>query len=261
MKINIATWNVLHIIHEINHNLSTSLVIKDGSTFNEKERTSNIYQKLLPLIENNYIICLQEVYGDLRDELNKNIDNYYIFEYQLPRIPKITYPSLIDLQIYNNINEYLLVLIPKIYNYTQQINVQYKDNGKSALVVIGENLPTIVNTHLPFKKDERINALTILYQSLIANTYININDLIIVGDTNTYFSTLSEEMKTIGFDVMFIYLKNAIDTQLSLKKGQIKGKKIDYIIYTKNMIVSDVDVIDVNYISDHNIVISTLTTK
>lgn len=261
MNFKIATWNVLHIVHEINHNLANSIVIKDGHTFDESKRTNVIYKIISDLVNDNVIVCLQEVYGDLRDKIREDSDKFKSFEYKLQRTPKITNKSLINTQtaqtIYKNINEYLMIIVPKSINYVSQTNIQYDvDDGKSAIILVCSQL-TIINTHLPFVKDKRMKSLIQLHKKL--NELNILDNFVMLGDTNAIYPVLNEELLSLNIDVNFADIMD--NTYFTINKdGSRKGKKIDHIIHTKN-IISSAKVFNTYDLSDHKLVQCTLEIK
>lgn len=243
MLYKIFSWNVLHIVHEINHCSDSSLVIKDGKTINEVLRIEQIIKQINDVYDpSNTFICLQEVPGDLRDKLIELKFNFY--EYQLPRMPSVRNSRFKNTKVYSNFAEYLITIVPKDLTFTHSA-VQYIDQGKSCLIVKNDKF-SILNTHLPFNAVERVDSLTKVYKAMSQQ-----NNYILVGDTNTQIGTLTKECSDIGFDFKFPNIKG--NTRVGLNDKKIYYSKIDHIM-TKNIDVARTVVIRSNDLSDHYLV-------
>lgn len=147
MSIKVVSWNILHIVHEKNYVGDGSLVI---SAFqDEKVRVEEIVKYLVSLYlsSDQVVINLQEVPGDVLDELKKYIFAEHLTWHTYPRMPKLKVPNG---DPYTNMSE-SLVSIVKTHNQVLKTDVIDFASGKAALVNSLSNGLNIYNVHMPFE--------------------------------------------------------------------------------------------------------------
>jgi hypothetical protein len=250
MKITLYSWNVLHIIHELNHAIDSSPVLRKYPQ--EQTRLDDIVNTISKLIKSDTIFCLQEVPCDLLDTLGHKLKDCAILGYRYSRIPKLKNPKLIN--PYDEPAEHLVTIIHNdlLNNHEPTTNtVQYADAGKAALLV---DLPTvtIINTHVPAAMGTkgRINAFKQLHKFMVDN---KITNYILAGDMNAS----DIEIKT---DLPFEDYKMA-PLKGPTRKGEnnktIAYSKLDHIVVSKGINISSAVVHSDNDggdMSDHFIV-------
>jgi hypothetical protein len=256
---NIYSWNTLHMIHEYNYNYNNSLVIPNF--LNEKNRINMIVKRIKSLFDNNFIISLQEVNGDLLNELQQ-IDKVSIIFYKLERKPRL---KNYDIKIYDDENEYLVILlynkdIKLDYNIFEE---QYIDPGKAALIIYIKNYDLcIINTHLPID-DFYGNHYNGTYSLELLNKYIlEYNRTIINGDFNKTYKLLIESLQNINLFDNLIECSNFNSyTYKNLNKyNKIYYKTIDhFLLFTNNISNKNImKIIEYNSyddeLSDHNLI-------
>jgi endonuclease/exonuclease/phosphatase family metal-dependent hydrolase len=219
----VISWNVLHMIHEINYVYDMSPVINRYSIkekwSNEKLRLNDIAKTLSELlIKNSTIecfICLQEVPGDLLPILREVLDSHVgstltskplIHTHVYSRKPQVRGRQVDSL--YTDPNESLATVH---YNPSGMLNEKAAvseigekhllsddqiswtpcptDAGKGALTVTTTSGLSVVNVHVPFNDEPA----TLLLSNI--SWPENNNSFVFVGDMNCPSKTL---MSRIG---------------------------------------------------------------
>ena len=167
-KFVVISWNVLHMVHEINYVYDMSPVITQYKIkeewSNEKFRLNDIVKTLSQLlIKHSTIecfICLQEVPGDLLPLLREMIDSHVgsalasqplIHTHTYPRIPRVR--KIQGASLYTDSNESLVTIHynPNIIS-TDKVNGLRIQNNVCCRVIelCGRNvLPILVKVRLP----------------------------------------------------------------------------------------------------------------
>lgn len=264
MSIRVATWNVLHMVHEFNYSFKKSRVIPRYP--NEEERIQKIYEFIRDKISDDLVVCLQEVPGDLIPLLS-NIKTHTGFVFVHNRIPKLR--ENIDIaemtnklvrtdiiSFYNDPNEYLVTLIPKDYEINREYTIQYDTKGKGALINIFNNRTMVVNTHMTINQTG-IDDIVKVYNDYVRDfvNEHNDNEAYILGDMNNRCADVLKSLK----GVRVIYTKHA---DLGNKPTYPQGNtSIDHILYFKKQDNTaskglNFDVFDVDCLSDHQFVMT-----
>jgi hypothetical protein len=209
----VISWNVLHMVHEINYVYDNSPVINRYSIkenwSNEKRRLNDMVKTISDLLVKHSMmecfICLQEVPGDLLPLINQMLDSHVgstLVTKPLMYVQTYTRkPHIRGRQggsVYTDPNESLVTIH---YNpYTASNNEVTRsnrekcqptgdrllwtpcpsDNGKGALAVITASGLTVVNAHVPYDNQAAM--------SLLNNIAWPENDsaFVFVGDMNRY---------------------------------------------------------------------------
>jgi len=256
----IISWNVLHIIHELNH-VDNSIVIQNNP--DECKRINDIYNKIFSLLDNNTIICLQEVPMDLLNLLIVHNDIYNIEFNKYTRLPclknnkteltngktselssEVSVPTLVGRKTdelyssvsvptkvgrkivnpYNNCSEHLVILYPLTYIANDVIFLEIKDSSKGYLILKLNNNITIVNVHVP--TISLINERTALMNELL--NVIKDDNFIIIGDFNSKKYVLKNDF--LHIDKINIPDVNGYTYKGILKNNKIVYKTIDHIV-------------------------------
>lgn len=208
----VISWNVLHIVHEINYSFHQSPVISlfgiEEDVSNEQIRLREIAATLEKILTQHgnkeSFVCLQEVPGDLIPLLYQMIDslklkfpgsNGTLHQSIYPRVPKIR-NNLAD-NIYANTTE-SLVILHFVPNGTL-VNLQEDqvstipcptDNGKAAQVLKTKTGFVLINIHLPYRSPHAESLLHLIPWSLSQHPFV------IVGDMNHSIESLLKILKT-----------------------------------------------------------------
>lgn len=246
---NIYSWNVLHIIHEINYANNSPILYQYPD---ESKRIYDIYTYLHDIIASNadnlYAICLQEVPGDLLILLHQK---YRVFYYRYERVPTLKNEAIYN--PYMDGYEYL-VTITNVHIWTYNI-IQFHNPGKAALIITfnldNGKLMHIANIHLPYddntffiKENKENNALKQI------KNYFDIYDYnyILAGDMNTDESHMTNNLNRCNFSNF--YLPHLNDTTYKNITG---NKKIDHFIVSNAIYSLQTNVFD-NNLSDHKMI-------
>ena len=250
MVFRIGSWNVLHMIHEINNVFDNSLVMEEykitTDTKNETNRLLDIYKFVVDKLDGNNIICLQEVPGDLYNLLNTKLSDHHVINYKYPRFPKIKKPNIIDPYKINF--EYLVTIIPKkiCSKLIGSCVVQFDDLGKAALITNINDL-IIINTHMPFGTP-RTKALSNISQYLSEAKY---DSYIIVGDTNMTKEEFVDELKNTSLCGYLVGFNG--DTYKIKTESGILTKQIDHMLISNNIKTTN-PIVEKTLMSDHNMI-------
>ena len=245
----IASWNVLHLIHECNYEYDTSFVlakynIKQDIT-NESKRLADIVNVIKKLLADGTIVCLQEVPGDLLTML-RYINSVVVYDYKYPRVPSLkTKPGL---KIYEDPCEYLVVVVPNTSVTTQPHVIQFDDLGK-ACQIVKTNGFTILNVHMPLMAAARHKAL----ESIVEYTNKLGSDFVLVGDMNMRVSDLRQELNSLNVKNYNIVVMNK-DTHKKNKLNKPYYSKIDHAVIPATLKATDISVGEDNDMSDHFII-------
>lgn len=237
-SLQIITWNVLYIPHEYKYNRYGSRVLPYYG--DEKERLTLIYQKITTFLNGNTIICLQEVPGDLLT-LIQQIKSYQIIFYRHTRKGVGN--------IYKDMGEYLVTLIPWSYNIIDKFTVQSITDGKAALHIVTDDF-IIINTHLTISEEGSADLRVFLYD--VMDGYPQY-DIYLTGDMNHILTELIPVIceEITKFDRCLSYINI---TGSSWPQG---NRTIDFVFgIGKENLLDDVFLLDCNHLSDHQIVVA-----
>jgi endonuclease/exonuclease/phosphatase family metal-dependent hydrolase len=256
----LKSWNVLHLVHEINHAFGNSPVLtKYGIlTLNqhdivqkEQRRLRDIADVIKSELNKNCMICLQEVPGDLLDMLYKEIQQYNILYKKHAREPKLKIKLDGEQTIYKNQAEFLVTIFSKSIMLKDYQIVQFDDPGKASLFIGIKNL-YIINCHIPFgnSRKKALNQIFHLIKLINEREKTKIN-FIIVGDTNMVPSEFRNETKMYST----VVYESHQDTRKGLNRNNVLiSNKLDYFIAPINIAIKDVFAHKNNDISDHSMV-------
>lgn len=247
----IISWNVLHIIHELNYALNSSYVINKydiaNSEANEQKRLVDIFSTIRKHLSDETVICLQEVPGDLLTLLKK-LTGMGIFEYQYTRIPKIK--NLIKYQhIYSDPAEYLVILIPdKLAQDAKQLQtIQFDDPGKACSVVQIDKM-LIMNTHVPMGTAYREKAFEQIGEFVDCTEL----DFMLVGDMNMCPDKLRDALKVFKTKSKIVEMDKP--TRKGINRGVEVCSKIDHGVISSSFNVLHKFVADNVDMSDHSLI-------
>ena len=267
----VVSWNVLHIIHELNNAVDTSPVIARYSIHNqyanEQQRLNDIVLILQQIFMDHLtiesFICLQEVPGDLIPKLQTMLDSVtkvsslstaMIYKQMYPRQPRVRRERKECL--YMDSNEFLVTIHYQPNNQcpsnsnTQMFWVPCPvDGGKGALGLTTVNGLTVINIHVPYDNQ----AATALLSHL--SWPINDSRFVLVGDMNRGSSSLMKIIQTITQNPIQSVTTEQ-PTRVGVNSRGIREKSsIDYFLLSPSLhrsVVSSVKVFDdIGDISDH----------
>jgi hypothetical protein len=233
MKIRIVSWNVLHIIHELNHCYGSSPVLSkygievDQSA--EQTRLKDIIGEINRQLDGNTIVCLQEVPGDLFCMLN-GIGDHTAFPLKYKREPKLKGGKKSP---YKGTSEYLVTVVPnKLTKGANTLSVELDEIGKGALIVSILNL-SIINCHAPFGKSQ--SSRNLFFKGI---SDLNLGGYIWVGDFNSHFRELKGDLNLHKFrDFKVLSIKGSDGNEAYTRKGVNNGSvffsKLDHIIVSR----------------------------
>jgi endonuclease/exonuclease/phosphatase family metal-dependent hydrolase len=230
-KIRLASWNVLHIIHELNYALDCSFVL-DKWLGNESGRVNEITKKILKYMSvQNSIICLQECPGDLLTVLQSHSAhyNFTIHSYKYGRDPKIKNYKATN--PYVDHTEHLITIVHNSIVVTSSNIIQFEDPGKASLVIQLENPGlNIANIHCPFGV-----ARNIAFSTLIADLDPK-GEYIIIGDLNSEQWELEKMLDKKKYKIVSVNGYTRIAKYIKkTKKGDeiaLREASLDHVIVT-----------------------------
>mgnify|MGYP000916607947 CR=1 FL=1 len=277
----LMTWNVLHMIHEWNYNRTgkTIKLFKD-----EKERIIKIIKIISEFLDyesqknNDVVFCLQEASGDLLEGLLLELSSKYnVLYYEYDRIPmikpeKFTDPSQMPTNdIYQNPKEYLITIVTKSLEIISDSVIKFpfdippkntpygktlKDSGKAAFIV-ETNRGVFMNIHSPPKaKFTGTVAIPIVQEYILQNKNKN---MILLGDFNATLPNITCRLKNLLKNYNLDITSYTDPKNLVTKPHPyIKNRQftIDHMLSIGNIHLFDDKVIDVKWLSDHNILLS-----
>ena len=254
MSIKLYSWNVLHIIHELNY-ASDCCYVLDNWLNNESERLREIAKIIVK--HSSYskaIFCIQECPGDLLNllhELNTHND-FTINTYRYPRHPKIKNHNATN--PYIDSTEQLVILLGKDIMLRELKSIQFEDPGKASLIakinIFDKNI-SIANIHCPFGPSRSV-AFKQLLEEIIDDTYI------IIGDMNSD----ENEIKKMFNDKKYVFSNISKPTRIAksirkTKKGnviEIRETIIDHVIGSIDLTYKNIFVGNQDNLSDHLII-------
>lgn len=272
----VISWNVLHMIHEINYVYDMSPVIERYSiktnASNEQRRLTDIVKTISELLVRystmECFICLQEVPGDLIPMLHQMLDSHvgskFVSKPSLhmktySRQPRVDRPGIN--RVYTDSNESLVTIHHNPYSNSNNDRIHWTpcpdDNGKGALSITTSSNITVVNIHVPFKNPVAMGLLNnIVWPG-------NNHRFVMVGDMNRYVEPL---MKMINQPSSGQLLSISTDKPSRVGRrqdGTLQKTWIDYYIISPSLkpsvnppaIVHD----EIGDISDHFPIILTFT--
>lgn len=260
----VVSWNVLHMVHEINYCFDASPVIDQYSIRtdwrNEKNRINDMAKIILQFLQTNSnvecFICLQEVPGDLVTVLQEILDptlksksSIHVRNY--PRIPAVRHRQ--GPRFYTDIRESLVTIHYNPSGSSDEILwIQCPtDPGKGALTVKTNSGITIVNIHVPFDTDAALSLLKNLPWPTDNSPYVLVGD--INRDSRQFIKLLQKltEGKP-NFDLIRS-VPSTKPTRIGYCKDGTLGKSwIDHYLISTSLQSSPVVVYDqIGNISDH----------
>lgn len=252
------SWNVLHIIHELNYAYDCSFVLENwlNKENNRLDRMARIIVKYAS--HPKAVVCLQECPGDLLNMINNmNIfGDFSVYSYKYGRDPKLK--NHIATNPYSECTEYLVTLIGK-HNLVNSTNiVQFEDPGKASLIVninVVGKLVSIANIHCPFGTSRNV-----AFQQLISE--LNGNEYIIIGDLNSEQWELEKIFDRKIYKFSNITKPTRIAKSIrKIRKGDeivIRETTLDHMIGTTSTTFNQTFVEPNNNLSDHLLIGATV---
>jgi endonuclease/exonuclease/phosphatase family metal-dependent hydrolase len=256
----VKSWNVLHIIHELNYASGSSAVLDkymiETNPLNETNRLQAIYQVIIKALSPTTIMCLQEVPEDLSILFDQEKD-YVKYVYMYKRVPRLKInlenhnnsPSEVIGKVYTNNGESLVIIVHKsmIRDNTTTHCVQFDDPGKACLVLKINDL-FIMNVHMPIIRDNGFsNAIKCMVKFL--NNFDKNMKYIIVGDMNTSSSIVTQILGTY-MDDFNVILYHGMSRKFR-KFGKTMYSQLDHIIVSNDIQYSNFVVYPNVDMSDH----------
>ena len=247
-KLHFYSWNVLHIIHELNYCFDNSLIldkyqiVQDPS--NEQKRLKEIMNMINTFMKNdNTFILLQEVPYDLfqliEKQANQKESKFGVYAYFYTRIP-INRSKLAD--SYQNTSECLVTIYPRNLGDFSEESVIF--DASKACQIISNNRFCVINVHLPFGKN-RAQALKIIFQSI--DEKYQKQQIIMGGDMNMTYQELKQEINKTDLSIV----KTNHYTRKWIENNKIRTQTIDFFMTTDQVkVISRKSLID-NDLSDH----------
>jgi len=266
-KIILKSWNVLNLVWEFNYCLDKSPVLETYNIWRvgqdkltssyydfvnhvmhqEKIRITDIVKKVESELDNNTVMCLQEVSGDLLSALtNKLSRNYNLFSCTHPEIPVMDTKLFDKFKLYTDENEYLVTIVPKTMKVVSSSSYKIMGHEQSALLTYFDNA-CIANVRLPYYVMDRRPYVNI-FNELLSN--IKEKTFLITGDFNSTPEQLLPELSKME---VFAYLSNS-DTRKGYYGGKLETTCIDHVVSSKNIKVNDMKVHKNQDISDHQMI-------
>lgn len=231
----LVSWNILHIMHEMNYVGNESLVITAYP--NENERKAKILEYIQSEYDNHnaVIINLQEVPGDYLDALlQKYGESVYYYTYD--RIPSFKKPDL--KKVYDNPTESLVSIVKNMKVVSSRFELY--DTGKAGLILNLENNVMIYNVHMPFQWKNTVQLP-------------NGKNIYITGDFNC------NEHEAVKMFPDCVSFKNSEETFITRRNATITTNKYDHILCNFISPSENVLVVDKINLSDHYPVSSEIT--
>ena len=282
----IISWNVLHIIHELNYAKDQSLVINrysiNDNCSSEKLRLNDIIKVLRELLVQystlECFICLQEVPGDLLPMLREMLDSRagmtlaskpLLYTHTYSRIPRIK--GQYKNSPYTDSNESLVIIhynpriAPKEGSESKNIE-KYAQNddrllwtpcpidpGKGALTLTTATGFSVINTHVPYNNEAANQLLRNIPWPK------NSNPFVCVGDINRDAQSLLKliDKVTMGeSSTLFFPVTTDKPTRVALNQnGTLRKQWIDHFVLSislKDFVLLPAIVYDeIGDISDH----------
>lgn len=266
----VVSWNVLHIIHELNYASNSSPIleqyrIKDDFG-NEQKRLKDIVVVLQRILRdhltNECFVCLQEVPGDLIPLLEEmlvsttkssSIGNAILYKQIYLRHPRLRHGK--NDSLYHDSSEYLVTIhyqpkdrIDKIFPKVSWTPCPV-DKGKGAFGLTTSHGLTILNVHVPYDYQAA--------DALLAHiSWPKENErFLMVGDMNRGSSSLKKALTKVTKDPIDCVTTEKA-TRIGVDENGIRNyMTIDFFVVSPlilKSVVSLVEVIDdIGDISDH----------
>jgi Endonuclease/Exonuclease/phosphatase family. len=250
----LGTWNVLHRYHEENY-VPKSLILKNYP--DEKKRINDQISLIDEILKTSKsILCLQEVSGDLLENIKNKFANYNILTYEHKRIPTLKKQSL---NIYKDAREFMIILANKEFEIKENSYIQLKMLGKAIQAVtflINDKTFTVQNVHHSFKRTGEVEILenfTTLKDKKIKNP------ILICGDFNRKYHYLKKSLITNNLYSMVDEFVNTDIYPFTMPEKKISYDHILGLNFKENeFILSKIINVDT---SDHNMVITRIINK
>lgn len=246
------SWNVLHIIHELNYSYDCSYVIDKSQEILASEiYRLDVIAKLIVKYasKEKSIICLQECPAKLLENIiNLNTyGDYVVHIYKYKRTPKLKNHRVEN--PYTDCSEYLITLTGKNIFVNNVNNVEFEDSEKGSLVIdvnIDKKNIFIANIHCPFGK---------LRNSAFEKLKIELGskDYIIIGDLN------SEQWELEKIFNKNIYKFTNINKPTRISKSIKKTKKGDLVVTTESVLdhmIGTINIVFSKIFVEQNIMLS-----
>jgi len=261
----VLSWNVLHLIHELNHNSHTiseeprifaSPVLNKfydnkNDIIDEYSRMAQIEKFIIKHLNSETVFALQEVPGILLNRLKTVLKNYHIIHYLYPRVPKMKDGSPDPYGEYGS--EYLVTIVSKNLAKDVSFDVipfdKFKDFGKGALVVKVGDID-IYNYHMEFGQEKR---LVDLEQLFLFSTKKLSKHQIMLGDSNMSFQDWITDSARIGFQDNLVELKEPTREGVT-KTGKLYYIQIDHISISSQLYAKNWFVENTKSLSDHYLI-------
>ncbi|UJR08378.1 hypothetical protein I4U23_012649 [Adineta vaga] len=228
----VISWNVLHMIHEINYVYDSSPVINryaiKENWSNEKLRLNDIIKTLNDLLikycSMECFICLQEVPGDLLPLLNQMLNShvgstlsnkpmFHLNTYS--RIPKVR--GQIKGPLYNDPNESLVTIHYDPTGASSNDQIYWTpcpaDPGKGALTVITSSGLCVINTHVPFEDQASMSLLQNISWPADNSFFV------LVGDMNCKYNVFMKKIGAFTYGKVSSGLLGSITTNKPTRVG------------------------------------------
>ena len=258
-RVRVVSWNVLHIVHELNHSAGSSFVL-DEYRGNESYRILDIFDKIRDLLGDlrypgGTIVLLQEVPGDLRDCLRAMLEeeHFHIAEYCHDRCPELHDKS--GEPPYGNMSEYLMAIVPcnlidvEVF---RTFGIRY-GRGKAGLVVDLTWICLVCN-HFSRDRDERREGLGKILDYLDEARMID--TALLMGDMNCDKSILIEDMKEAGYSgFKYVNTGAKFTRHFKVEGGNLGGTHLDHIVISSELEYENTGIIRIDpSLSDHDII-------
>lgn len=257
----LRSWNVLHIIHELNYSYDCSFVLEKW--INKEVDRLNALAKIIVKYasDTKAVVCLQECPGDLLNiicQMN-TFGDFSVHSYKYGRDPKLK--NHLATNPYNECTEYLVTLVGKHHLVNSTNIVQFEDPGKASLIVnieVSGKPVSISNIHCPFGISRNV-----AFQQLL--TELNDKEYIIIGDMNSE----QWEIDKIFDKKLYTFSGITKPTRIAktirkTRKGDeivIKETTIDHMIGTNSTNFTQTFVESNNNLSDHLLIGATVQLK
>ncbi|AYV75491.1 MAG: metallophosphoesterase [Terrestrivirus sp.] len=259
LNVTIKTWNTLHLFHEVNYVFENSYVLEKYNIkrdpMRELLRIEDIVKILKKELGTNTVICLQEVSGDLFEELVRQ--NFCaVFHKEMDDVPSIYQDDdhlerLIFKSIYANCKEYQVVLVSndlkdRIKSFRTILFTA--DDSKGAVVVEFDDF-VVVGTHIPWNDTKRIQSLKQIFEDVSF-----VKPFIVAGDFNREHDKLVKDL--VDVPLRFASKVNVHTFQI-IRDGVVENELIDHVlVFCKDEFnfKGSVSVREDDKVSDHRLV-------
>jgi len=217
-------------------------------------RIEDIVEILKKELKTNTVICLQEVSGDLFEELTRQ--NFCaIFHKEMDDVPSIHVDDhlgrLIFKTIYQNCKEYQVVLVSndlKDRVKSSRTILFTADDSKGAVVVEFDDF-VVVGTHIPWNDAKRVQSLKQIFEDVSF-----VKPFIVAGDYNREHDKLVKDL--VDVPLRFASKVNVHTFQI-IRDGVVENELIDHVlVFCKDELnlQNSVSVREDDKVSDHRLV-------